>query len=170
MGLSDLTPDDDDNGNGGGTKRKYVKITEDEMHEFFDERDENWILSDHPSGELVFATSDFAPIEDDLCLLVFSTIDKNSGVNRDKGADAIRVVAWYIPDSLPISGRKKTLRIKTWKKNLSQKIDSMMDEGDDVGKMCDECGSYMVKRDGQYGEFWGCASYPDCENTKQIED
>lgn len=35
-----------------------------------------------------------------------------------------------------------------------------------VIEVCPKCGNIMKKRNGKYGEFWGCASYPDCKFTK----
>lgn len=32
--------------------------------------------------------------------------------------------------------------------------------------VCPRCGNILKKRDGKFGEFWGCASYPDCKFTK----
>ncbi len=35
-------------------------------------------------------------------------------------------------------------------------------------KVCPCCGNLMKKRNGIYGEFWGCASYPVCKYTTDI--
>jgi len=35
--------------------------------------------------------------------------------------------------------------------------------------ICNQCGSFMVKRSGRYGEFYGCLNYPDCTNSYNIE-
>ncbi len=32
-------------------------------------------------------------------------------------------------------------------------------------KVCPRCGNILKKRNGIYGEFWGCASYPECKYT-----
>ncbi len=45
-----------------------------------------------------------------------------------------------------------------------EKIDS--DEITDI--KCDECGKFMVKKHGRFGEFLACSGYPDCKNTKPI--
>ncbi len=34
---------------------------------------------------------------------------------------------------------------------------------------CPKCGSPMVKRSGQRGEFWGCSKYPACNGTRNID-
>ena len=35
---------------------------------------------------------------------------------------------------------------------------------------CPDCGSKLVKRNGKYGEFYGCSNYPDCTYTQNIID
>jgi hypothetical protein len=32
-------------------------------------------------------------------------------------------------------------------------------------RVCPECGSRLTKRNGRYGPFWGCESYPSCKHT-----
>ncbi len=32
--------------------------------------------------------------------------------------------------------------------------------------VCPRCGNLLKKRNGKYGEFWGCSSFPDCKYTK----
>lgn len=34
--------------------------------------------------------------------------------------------------------------------------------------VCPRCGNILKKRNGIYGEFWGCVSYPDCKFTKNL--
>ncbi len=34
---------------------------------------------------------------------------------------------------------------------------------------CPRCGNVLKKRDGKFGEFWGCGSYPDCKYTRNIK-
>lgn len=36
------------------------------------------------------------------------------------------------------------------------------------GMKCPDCGSAMVRRKSQYGEFWGCSSYPGCKTIVKI--
>ena len=35
-------------------------------------------------------------------------------------------------------------------------------------KTCPKCGSPLVKKHGQYGEFWGCSSHPNCTYSEKI--
>lgn len=34
---------------------------------------------------------------------------------------------------------------------------------------CPLCGGNMYIREGKYGEFLGCANYPDCKGTRKIK-
>ncbi len=36
------------------------------------------------------------------------------------------------------------------------------------GKVCEKCGKPMAVKQGRYGVFLGCSSYPDCKNTQSI--
>ena len=35
---------------------------------------------------------------------------------------------------------------------------------------CPSCNSYLVKKNGKYGEFYGCLNYPECNQSVDIED
>lgn len=35
-------------------------------------------------------------------------------------------------------------------------------------KICPRCGQFMRKRQGKFGEFWGCSGYPGCRHTENI--
>jgi hypothetical protein len=35
--------------------------------------------------------------------------------------------------------------------------------------VCDKCGSKTVKRNGKYGQFWGCSSFPKCKNIIKMK-
>lgn len=36
-------------------------------------------------------------------------------------------------------------------------------------KLCPDCGLPMKKRNGRFGEFWGCTGYPNCRHTENIK-
>ncbi|MCD7807690.1 MAG: NERD domain-containing protein [Lachnospiraceae bacterium] len=40
---------------------------------------------------------------------------------------------------------------------------------DDIKNKCPFCGNDLVLRNGKYGQFWGCKSYPKCKFTRQIK-
>lgn len=118
--------------------------------------------------ELVYSTDELG--HDDLIIRVYSTIDERTGKARDKGDDAIRTVIWSDSLGSHITGKKKTLRIETWKKNLADKIFELLDDWQSLVLKCEDCGSWMEKRDGPYGEFMGCTDYPDCQTTVDIDE
>jgi len=35
---------------------------------------------------------------------------------------------------------------------------------------CPKCGAEMVKRNGRYGEFYGCSTYPKCNGTRSVAE
>ena len=37
-----------------------------------------------------------------------------------------------------------------------------------AGLICPYCGKELIKRNGKYGEFYGCSGYPKCRYTKKI--
>lgn len=107
-------------------------------------------------------------------LLVFSTITGES--SRGHGEDAIRTVIWDWRINEPVSGRSKTLRIgptdsnpEGWKANHRPKVEDLMAHWRIYLVECPECGAPMRYRDGEYGSFFGCSRYPDCEATMEAE-
>lgn len=174
MGLGNFNDPDPNDGNEQST---YQRISREDFEDFLDDNGWEWELVgetykghgfDNFTGELVYRIKGIE--EDKLELRVYSSIEKSSGLSRDKGKDAIRTVIWHKEEQRPIGGRTRTHRITTWKKNLRKKIESLLDEWKDEVEVCDECGSFMAKREGQYGPFYGCLSYPRCENTKEYDD
>jgi hypothetical protein len=98
-----------------------------------------------------------------LSLRVYTGINPN-GQSRDVGEDAIRCnIFWKDGDSMrKVATSKRVHRVKGWKKNLQDRLDSLK-----IGPKC-ECGSPMVLRKGKNGEFYGCASFPNCRNTRKV--
>lgn len=35
-------------------------------------------------------------------------------------------------------------------------------------RICPDCGQQLIRRNGRYGEFWGCTGYPECKHTEKI--
>lgn len=167
--------EDASSNNRGGSGKEYYRFSRSEFEDFLDNSGYSWfVLSAEDDQNMTFSKEVvyYIPIwdHDELGIRIYSTIDKRSQMARDKGNDAIRCVIWSDEAERPIGGRKKTLRIQTWEKNLKKKIDSLKKEWKSYVTDCDECGSWMVEREGEYGAFLGCIEYPDCENTKQIDD
>jgi DNA topoisomerase-1 len=61
---------------------------------------------------------------------------------------------------------------KKFKKDLSKAGKEMDDlkKGIDIGEACDKCGSPMLKRVGKFGPFIACSAYPECTNTRELEE
>lgn len=150
-------------------KRTYKKFDKEEFEEclegtslIFKEKDYDW------TGELVYE----AYSENETFILrVYSSLDKKTGKAREKGDDAIRIVVLHNETERPVLKEKRTNRIQTWCMNLGKKINKVIDKKKDL-TFCEECGNLMViRKNKQSGDkFWGCTSWPDCENTEPIEE
>ncbi|MEA2088757.1 MAG: type I DNA topoisomerase [Patescibacteria group bacterium] len=63
---------------------------------------------------------------------------------------------------------------KPFKKNLMEKENEItkknlgMEQATD--QKCDKCGSPMIIKMGRFGKFLACSNFPDCKNTKQINE
>lgn len=172
MGIGNFTEDDSQNSGS----RKYTDISKAEFEHFLDS------LHEEVGRFVEIETGDFERVyelKDDLTdnglsLRIYSTIDKRTEDNRDKGTDAIRTVIVSRTedgDDIVVGGRTKTLRIETWEKNLKKKIVDIYRETQDYIEPCPEdyCSGYLVEREGKYGEFLGCTKYPSCDHTEQID-
>jgi DNA topoisomerase-1 len=60
---------------------------------------------------------------------------------------------------------------KKFKKDLRRAGKEMLDlkKGIEIGEACDKCGAPMLKRVGKFGPFIACSAYPECTNTREVE-
>lgn len=151
-----------------GNKRRFTRFTKKEfeqcLHEtflYFEEVKYDW------TNEIVYEAESK---NGNFIIRCFSSLDRRTGELRDKGSDAIRLVVLHEETGRPVVKEKRTNRIKTWCKNLKQKIENIKNRKDEI-KICSECGSVMVIRENSDSgnKFWGCTSYPDCSNTESIQ-
>lgn len=141
----------------------YHPISLEEMHDFLTPK--GFRRAEFPgTREIVFAKRvdvDGLP----LSLRVYTGIEPN-GASRTVGNDAIRVVLYWrnpLGEIKKVASSKRVHRVKGWMKNLDERLDSLK-----PGPKC-ECGAPMVLRKGKNGEFYGCASYPVCKQTKEVK-
>ena len=161
--------DDDEVDSDDDSAKKYVQPSQEEFEIFLAGTPWSWDIAEQDVGEVVYKSDDFSSREA-IDVRIFSTIDERTAKARPKDSDAIRTVVWNNNEGSPVGGRRSTYRIKTWRKNLSKKLKSLSEDIDEYVQVCDECGSLMVIRNGEYGEFYGCSSYPSCTETRQIDD
>ena len=58
----------------------------------------------------------------------------------------------------------KTKNIHTAKiKNIIRNKNILERQG-----LCPKCGHELILREGQYGIFWDCSNYPNCNYTKNL--
>jgi len=84
-----------------------------------------------------------------------------------------------LEDDLDRIEQGKTDYVKTladfyrkFKKDLTKAGKEMENykEGIDIGEACDKCASPMRKRVGKFGPFIACSAYPECTNTREVEE
>jgi len=151
------------------TQRQYARIGRDEFESRLGSLVDFQEVRPPGTSEVVYEIDLPA---DDLSIRIFSTLYR--GESRDCGDDAIRLVIWSEEADRWIGGRKKTLRLagtetnpEGWWGNLRPKIQDLMLNWRDYNQgRCPDCDSWMVKRDGEYGEFLGCTDYPACKHTE----
>ncbi len=92
---------------------------------------------------------------------VYSSVDRRTGVTRDVGEDAIRLVASQGADFAlkPIRPRfTRVNRVMTWRDNLRKRIYTILQSvGNDL--QCHSCGGQMVVRSKSGENFLGCDNY-----------
>lgn len=143
---------------------EYENITQTEMEEFlFPLGFRKMILSG--VRELVYGKR----VDTDgliLTLRVYTGIEP-SGSSRSAGSDAIRCnIFWRKSDEevRKVATSKRVHRVKGWRDNLAQRLATLT-----IEKRCMACGAPMVIRKSKNGEFYGCASFPECRNTERKE-
>ena len=114
-------------------------------------------------GEIIYRI----PLKNDFAIWVYSTINPMSGMSRERGEDAIRMVLMY-KNIHAVMKESKTLRTSNWKKNLESKIKELTEKTTE--HRC-PWGHPLVKRLGKGGKgsFYGCAMFPDCRYTYKGE-
>lgn len=105
---------------------------------------------------------------------VYSSVDKRTGMTRDCGADAIRVVLMDLESGRALklkSGKGKAgQRIYRTKNALPTLVERCREYfGKVIHDGCPKCGSVMAERAGKNGNFLGCTKYPACNGTKKLE-
>ena len=84
-----------------------------------------------------------------------------------------------LEDDLDKIEQGKTDYVKTltgfyrkFKKDLTKAGKEMLDlkKGIDIGEACEKCGAPMLKRVGRFGPFIACSGYPECTNTREVEE
>jgi len=146
--------------------KTYTKITKSEFEEALSQTEYDFHRVDYDwSRELIY---EHESQNGNFVLRVYSSLDERTGTARDKGSDAIRTVVLHNETERPVLKERRTNRIGTWRKNLTKKINALSENQDNI-RICSSCDSVMVIRESSTGDkFYGCTSYPDCENTASI--
>jgi DNA topoisomerase-1 len=97
------------------------------------------------------------------------TVDVNFTANMENTLDAVALGAerWQDVVGAFYAPFMKNLEAKT-ASVAREKIAKPPPETTD--EACEKCGKPMVIRTGRFGRFMACSGFPECKNTKRIED
>lgn len=142
--------------------KKYADISREEFEEVMNSYKAKTSIRS-VEGEIIYRI----PLKNDFSIWVYSTINPISGMSKERGEDAIRMVLMY-KNTKAVMKESKTLRTTNWKKNLESKIKDLTERATEY-----RCpwGHGLVKRPGKGGKgsFYGCAMFPDCKYTYKGE-
>lgn len=90
--------------------------------------------------------------------MLYETILNHRGIQQLRGDDVEKIYSTLKSISI-IDKELRAGHITQVKKVIDKKNKNSID------KKCPYCGSDLVRRKGQYGNFWGCSTYPKCRYT-----
>lgn len=134
--------------------------------DFLGDKDgDNFKKAAHETREFCY----MIPIVGKVCILVFSSISRNTGEMRNYASDAIRIVPFETEKFKSIMPRQgKVYRVLGWSKNFRKRVDYIVEKLGNNMK-CQKCGKKMTVRKSKSKEiFIGCTGYPKCSYTKNI--
>ena len=99
---------------------------------------------------------------------VFSSVDVYTGVTREIGSDAIRVMLFDTERQRGILDLPRVCRTENALANTKARARTAWGYVMDANHHC-SCGSLMITRKGKRGEFLGCTSFPECREVRQTE-
>ena len=103
---------------------------------------------------------------DRFAIRLYSTVDVRTGVARDNGGDAIRVMLFDTQRDKPVQDWTVN-RTQNAFTNVKARCRDAWGYVMDATHHCD-CGSLMVERTSKRGAFLGCTSFPECKATKPL--
>ena len=95
---------------------------------------------------------------------IYSTVDVGTGVTRQNGSDAIRVMVYDTLRNRPVTDwnvHRTTNAFTNTKERAREAWRYVLNS-----KHHCTCGCMMVERNGKHGPFLGCTNYPKCKNTR----
>jgi hypothetical protein len=101
-----------------------------------------------------------------LVIRIYSSVDKITGMNRDKGSDSIRLVVMRSDNEMPLAEPEKILRTIGWSNRMHEKTRELI--GHAINLVCPKCKILLVYKTGKHGAFLGCVNYPTCNHTHSI--
>jgi hypothetical protein len=102
---------------------------------------------------------------------IYSTIDRTTGITRENGADAIRlVIVDEATGKMPKGADSRVFRTKNALENTRTRARELFRYVMDEYHHCPKCQSLMTEKKGRSGPFLGCIRYKDtgCKGTREV--
>ena len=101
---------------------------------------------------------------------------KNNTIRVDQLIDYIKKdIANYDMDLYSSKKTMEEIAQSFLENNVSEFVSIADRYKDEIGNeevinddICPSCGGKLIKREGKYGEFFGCSNYPKCRFTKNM--
>lgn len=94
---------------------------------------------------------------------------KQAAVSRKKMQSmAERVLSWNLEERKDYFAKYRQLYEEFQQEEVSQEEKTVIPEAECI--LCPKCGGNLVKRNGRYGAFYGCSSYPKCRYTLAVKE
>lgn len=118
----------------------YTEITQYDFEDLLNIQGYKWRrLEEHMAKEAVYLVETKG-----IAVKIFSSIV--SGMSREVGADAIRVVGWDPVSGLPVmASEARVYRTEGWRQHLVERIENVKEKMVN-NKICQICGGMMVER------------------------
>ena len=142
----------------------YTEITLKEMEELLTPLGFLKVPMKDGTREVVFGKR----VAADLTLRIYTSVAYGD-ISRDVGEDAIRICLVQRDKEGKITGVGKSRRVnrtQNWRLNLTKRLE---DWDALLGPVCPRCQSRTRLRHGEYGDFWGCCSFPICRGMVPIK-
>ena len=112
------------------------------------------------------------PLKDTrVAILIRSSIEMN-GRAAESGNDSIRILLINVATGSPLAEKVDawTQRTHGWQHRMTEKIRILYKKGLEMAN-CPQCNDgVLTKREGKFGAFYGCSSYPRCKYTTNSLD
>jgi hypothetical protein len=102
-------------------------------------------------------------------VLIYSSVQRDTGVTRPVGGDAIRILLMDAERNRPVLDWR-VYRTASALDNTTERARSAWRYAMDPAHHCPDCKAMLVERTGKRGSFLGCTAFPACKATRPLPE